>query len=147
MNEKGQILEAVTHKRPQTGADLIAGYDVGMSFMYTRELFEKTGPYKNGICEDFNWVVRAARHTSFGLIQNVLAGFRVHGGQLTGSNKEKEKKAADEAKALAAHYFAGCDAPENIKELEPTDAPGWIDGLFTGLDRWPVGPRETLDED
>lgn len=139
MNEQGQVLgPAVKHEQPQQGKDLIDGYDVGMSFMYTRELFEKTGPYLSRICEDYNWVVRAAQYTTFGLIKNVLAGFRVHGSQLTGSNKEEEKRAADDAKALARHYFAGAEAPQNINELVPRDAPGWTDGLFTGLNRWPV---------
>ena len=138
MNENGQAIGEVKHERPQTGEDLVDGYDVGMSFMYTYDLFAKTGPYLNTICEDFNWTVRAAQHTKFGLIKNILAGFRVHGGQLTGSNKDKEAKAAADAKALAAHYFKGAEAPSNKAELEPTEAPGWIDGLFTGIDRWPV---------
>lgn len=138
MDEQGKAMSKVLHTRPQKGVDLIDGYDVGMSFMYTKDLFAKTGPYLNRICEDFNWVVRAAQHTQFGLIKNVLAGFRVHGGQLTGSNKDKEKAAADDAKALAAYYFGGAEAPPNKSEMEPTEAPGWVDGIFVGLDRWPV---------
>ena len=138
MNERGQVLNTITHETPQTGTDLIEGYDVGMSFMYTKELFAKTGPYINRICEDFNWVVRAAQHTKFGLIKNVLAGFRVHGNQLTGSNKTEEKAAADDAKALARHYFTGAEAPENKAELESKEGPGWVDGEFVGLEEWPL---------
>jgi glycosyltransferase involved in cell wall biosynthesis len=136
LNERGQVISQVTHNEPQTGADLVEGYDVGMSFMYTKELFAKTGPYINRICEDFNWVVRAAQHTKFGLIKNVLAGFRVHGGQLTGSNKTEEKAAADDAKALAAHYFMGAEAPENKDEMETREGPGWVDGDFVGLESY-----------
>lgn len=136
LNEKGQAISEVIHDIPQNGKDLIEGYDVGMSFMYTKELFAKTGPYLSSICEDFNWTVRAAQHTTFGLIKNILAGFRVSNKQLTGSNKEKEKAAADSAKALAAHYFAGAEAPKNKAELEPTEGPGWVDGKFIGLKTW-----------
>jgi len=136
MNERGQVMREVKHNAPQQGADLVHGYDVGMSFMYTKELFAKTGPYINRICEDFNWVVRAAQHTTFGLIKNSLAGFRVHGSQLTGSNKQKEKAAADDAKALAAHYFHGAEAPQNKAELESRVGPGWVDGEFVGLKEW-----------
>lgn len=101
----GQPIKPVIHTKPQTGADLIEGYDIGMSFLYTKELWEKTGPYWNRICEDFNWVVRAAQHAEFGLVNAVLAGFRVHGGQITGSRQEEEKKAADDCKALARELF------------------------------------------
>jgi glycosyltransferase involved in cell wall biosynthesis len=101
----GQPIKPVIHNRPQTGADLIEGYDVGMSFLYTKELWDKTGPYWDRICEDFHWVVRAAQHAEFGLVNAVLAGFRVHGGQITGSRQEEEKAAADECKTLARELF------------------------------------------
>jgi hypothetical protein len=134
MNEQGKVLSKVDHKKPQSGADLVAGYDIGMSFMYTKDLWHKTGPYWNRICEDFHWVVRAAQHCAFGLIQNPLAAFRVHGGQLTGSNKEEEKRAADDCKALAAHLFCGAQEPENIQDFALPAAPGWENGIFVGLE-------------
>ena len=105
LREDGQPIKPVIHTNPQTGADLIEGYDIGMSFLYTKELWDKTGPYWDKICEDFNWVVRAAQHADFGLISAVLAGFRVHGGQITGSRQAEEKAAADECKALARELF------------------------------------------
>lgn len=105
MTEDGRKIRDVLHEKPQSGKDLIQGYDVGVSFMYTKELWDKTGPYWNKICEDFDWVVRAAQHTKFGLVKAVLAAFRVHGGQITGSRAEEEKAAADECKALAKELF------------------------------------------
>lgn len=112
MTEDGRMLRKVEHSRPQRGVDLIEGYDVGMSFMYTKNLWEKTGPYWNRICEDFDWCVRAAQHARFGLVKNVLAAFRVHGGQITGSRAEEEKAAADDCKALARKLFGGQGEPE-----------------------------------
>lgn len=109
VDQNGRKLEDIIHKKPQTGKDLIEGYDVGMSFMYTRELWEKTGYYWEKICEDFNFAVRAAQHTKFGLVNAILAAFRVHGNQITGSNTEKEKVAADECKALAYKLFGDKD--------------------------------------
>jgi len=105
MTEDGRKIRDVTHENPQRGKDLIAGYDVGISFMYTKELWDKTGPYWDKICEDFQWCVRAAQHTNFALVNAVLAGFRVHGGQITGSRKEEEAAAADECKRLARELF------------------------------------------
>lgn len=103
--EDGRRIRDIKHVKPQTGADLIAGYDIGMSFMYTKNLWNKTGEYWNRICEDFNWCVRAAQHTNFGLVQAVLAAFRVHSNQITGSNKTDEKAAADDCKKLAQELF------------------------------------------
>ena len=100
-----QPIRAVIHEKAQTGKDLIKGYDVGMSFMYTKELWEKTGEFWDDICEDYDWCVRAAQHTKFGLVNAILAGFRVHGGQITGSDAAREKAAADKCKALAKELF------------------------------------------
>ena len=113
----GQPIKAVIHNKPQTGADLIEGYDIGMSFLYTKDLWNKTGLYWNKICEDFNWTVRAAQHGDFGLINVVLAGFRVHGGQITGSRQEEEKAAADECKALARELFGEISKASIAAEL------------------------------
>ncbi len=113
MSEEGKKMQDVQHARPQRGVDLIEGYDVGMSFMYTKALWDKTGEYWGKICEDFDWCVRAAQHTTFGLVKNVLAAFRVHGGQLTGSRVAEEKAIADECKALARKLFGDSGVPEN----------------------------------
>lgn len=100
-----QPIRSVVHTKAQSGKDLIEGYDVGMSFMYTKKLWDKTGPYWNRICEDYDWVVRAAQHTKFALVNAVLAGFRVHNDQITGSRKEEERAAADDCKKLARELY------------------------------------------
>ena len=102
INEQGRPFQTITHQNPQSLEDLIRGYDIGMSFLYTKSLWDKTGPYWNRICEDYNWCVRAAQHTEFGLVKAVLAGFRIHSGQITGSRKNEEKAAADDCRALAS---------------------------------------------
>lgn len=106
VNERGQRLRDVIHANPQPAHDLVNGYDLGMSFMYTRELWDKVGEYKSGICEDYDWAVRAAEHTTFALVRQILAAFRVHGGQISGNRKEEEKAAADACKAIATQMIA-----------------------------------------
>lgn len=101
----GKPIRPVIHNKPQTGADLIEGYDIGMSFLYTKELWEQTGEFWDRICEDYHWVVRAAQHAEFGLVNAVLAGFRVHGGQISGNRQEEERAAADTCKVLARQLF------------------------------------------
>jgi glycosyltransferase involved in cell wall biosynthesis len=101
VNERGQRLREVIHTQPQPAHDLVNGYDLGMSFMYTKKLWDKVGDYKSGICEDYDWSVRAAEHTKFALIRQILAAFRVHGGQISGNRKEEELEAANACKALA----------------------------------------------
>ncbi len=105
INANGQPIQEVKHSNPQPAADLVNGYDIGMSFMYTRELWEKVGDYVSDICEDFNWAVRAAQFTKFGLIKASLAGFRVHGEQISGNRKEEEVAAANKCKMLALEYL------------------------------------------
>lgn len=106
VNNAGQQIGVVQHKDAQPKKDLVNGYDLGMAFAYTRNLYLKTGPYKKMICEDYEWSVRAACHTNFGLIKQFLAAFRVHDKQITGSRKEEELAAANEAKKLAAQFIA-----------------------------------------
>jgi len=130
INEGGQVINEVKHDKPQSGKDLCAGYDVGMSFMYTKNLWRKTGPYWNRICEDFDWTVRAAQHTEFGLIKNSLAAFRIHGGQITGNKKVEEKQAADDCKTLARDLFLGSEMPQKKREYNWRHAPGWHQGEF-----------------
>lgn len=94
-------LQDVIHKAPQPRKDLVNGYDLGISFLYSMDLWRKAGPYWNRICEDYEWAVRAAQYTEFGLARSILAAFRVHPGQITGSKVTEEKATADAAKALA----------------------------------------------
>lgn len=103
--EGRRIARDVVHKHTQPSHDLVNGYDLGMSFMYTMDLWRKTGLFWDRICEDYHWVVRAAEHTEFALIRQILAFFRVHENQITGSNKEEEKAAADECKRIAAQML------------------------------------------
>lgn len=106
IDEGGRKIGEVLHKEPQPRQDLVNGYDCGMAFGYTRALWEKVGDYQKEICEDFDFVVRAACHTNLGLIKEVLAAFRVHGAQITGSRKEEEKRAADNCKEKAKKFLA-----------------------------------------
>jgi glycosyltransferase involved in cell wall biosynthesis len=107
IRQDGHPIREVLHDKPQNGQGLINGYDIGMSFMYTKALWDKTGEYWDRICEDFNWCVRAAQFTNFGLVKSVLAGFRVHPGQISGNRREEEKAASEDCKALAQALFGG----------------------------------------
>jgi len=105
--EDNRAIELVKHERPQTGKDLIEGYDIGMSFMYTKALWDKAGPFWEKICEDFNFAVKAAQYTNFGLVKMPLAGFRIHGDQLTQRKKAEGEAAAEECRRLARELFGG----------------------------------------
>lgn len=108
IDANGGILQGrdVIHKQAQPSHDLANGYDLGMSFMYTMDLWRKTGLYWDRICEDYQWAVRAAEYTEFALVSKVLAAFRVHGSQITGSNRDEEAAAAQECKKIAAQMLA-----------------------------------------
>ena len=98
----GQQIHPVVHNKAQTPKDLISGYDVGMSFLYTKELWDKTGPYWNRPCEDYQWCVRAAQYTKFGLVSAVLAGFL----SVPSDTPENDiKEAADDCRSLARALF------------------------------------------
>jgi glycosyltransferase involved in cell wall biosynthesis len=105
IDANGRRLRDVVHEKPQPRADLVNGYDLGMSFMYTKELWDKSGPFWNRICEDYDWAVRAAEHTEFGLVKAMLAAFRVHGNQITGNNKEEEQATAEACRQAAARMI------------------------------------------
>ncbi len=105
IDANGKRLRDVVHKTPQSRPDLANGYDLGMSFMYTKELWDKTGPFWDRICEDYDWSVRAAQHTEFGLVRNILAAFRVHGGQISGNRKEEEAAASEAWRVLASEML------------------------------------------
>lgn len=105
MDANGRKIQDVLHQAPQPPEDLANGYDLGISFMYTKDLWLKTGEFWNEICEDFHWSVRAAQYTRFGLVKQILAAFRVHPGQISGNRKQQEKNAADACKSLAKEFI------------------------------------------
>jgi glycosyltransferase involved in cell wall biosynthesis len=116
IDQNDRVMQEVRHNQPQPAQDLINGYDIGMSFMYTKELWDNVGDYSSDICEDFNWVIRAAEFTRFALIKSILACFRVHQGQITGSRKEEEAAASSKCKALAMEYLKSGRYNKVIKE-------------------------------
>ena len=105
VDQNDRAIQKVEHTAPQPAHDLVNGYDIGMSFMYTKELWDKVGDYCHEICEDFNFVVRAAEHTRFALVKAILAGFRVHSDQISGHRKEEEAAASLACKQLALEYM------------------------------------------
>lgn len=106
MDANGNKIKDLFHEKPQTREDLANGYDLGVSFMYTMNLWRKTGLYWPNICEDYEWAVRAAQHTHFGLIKSVLVAYRVHPGQISGNKKEEEDAAAEHCRNLAKQFIA-----------------------------------------
>ena len=105
IDASGRRLRDVVHERPQPRGDLINGYDLGMSFLYTKELWDKAGPYWERICEDYDWAVRAAQFTEFGLVKRILAAFRVHSNQITGSDRTEEDAAAEACRQAARAFI------------------------------------------
>jgi len=116
IDQQDRAMRKIEHVQPQLAPDLVNGYDIGMSFMYTRELWEKVGDYCHEICEDFNWCVRAAEFTRFALVRSVLAGFRVHPNQISGHKKEEEAAASQKCKTLAMEYLKSGRYDKAIQE-------------------------------
>jgi len=120
IDANGRKINEVNHQNPQQRSDLVNGYDLGMAFMYTKELWDKTGPYWERICEDYDWAVRAAQFTEFGLIRGHLAAFRVHGNQITGSQKDEEDATAEACRQAARKFLEEGKYGELVKkEFKP----------------------------
>lgn len=105
MDAQGNKIKDLVHEKPQTREDLANGYDLGISFMYTMNLWRKTGLFWPNICEDYEWAVRAAQHTHFGLIKSVLSAYRVHPNQISGNRKDEEAAAAQHCRNLARQFM------------------------------------------
>jgi len=100
IDENNHVLDTVIHKPLNTG-NLIYGYDQGMAFMFRMSAKNQAGQYWRRICEDYDMAVRISQYGSFELVSLVLAAFRVSQQQLTGSNNEEEKRAAEHSRRLA----------------------------------------------
>lgn len=105
VQENGQPIRPVFHKKPQTGSDLAKEYNIGISLAYTKELWTKTGPYWNKPCEDYHWCVRAAQYARFGLINGILAGIRIVNAPVSRGRQLEEAAAADDCRELARNLF------------------------------------------
>jgi hypothetical protein len=104
----GKPIHPVIHKKAQTGADLIEGYDIGMSFLYTKELWEKTGAYWDRPCENYQWCVRAAQYTKFAIVSAILAGFFPN----PSAEPDDAGEAASDCRSLASTLFGEEIVPE-----------------------------------
>lgn len=100
LNHQGQAVQRVVHKAAGTQDRLKLGFDIGFSFMYTRDLWKQTGAYWEKGAEDYQWAVRAAQYGEFGLVSAVLAG------QIIGSATPNDEEAINECMELAATLFA-----------------------------------------
>jgi glycosyltransferase involved in cell wall biosynthesis len=100
INQNNRIINRIIHS-PIPRTDLQNGYDLGMSFMYTAELFKQVGGFWDKIIEDYEFAVKAAQYTEFLLVPEILAAYRVRQGQITGSRKEEESRLAAHCRDLA----------------------------------------------
>ena len=105
LNDKGQPIQRVAHNQAGTKDRLSAGFDIGFTLMYTRALWESTGPYWEKGAEDYQWCVRAAMNSEFGLVAASLAG------QIAGSAIPNDEEAIKECIELAAALFAPKEEP------------------------------------
>ncbi len=100
LNEFGQKIAETRHK-PIPRTDLQNGYDLGPGFLWRRSLQEKIGKYWNRICEDYFFAAKACAYTEFLLIPEILMGYRIRPGQITGSRQGEETSAANDCKKIA----------------------------------------------
>lgn len=61
---------------------------VGVAFLYTREVYERVGEYRDLVCNDLDYWLRAAREFSFAFIPEVLASNRKHGAMQTVTKRD-----------------------------------------------------------
>jgi glycosyltransferase involved in cell wall biosynthesis len=105
LNQQGQTVQRVIHNRVDTKKSLKDGYDMGIAMMYTKELWDKTGPYWDRLCENYQWCVRAAQYTDFGLVSAILAGYIVGSIQAPPGRQEQERAISEECQALASELL------------------------------------------
>ncbi len=125
LDEKGKSNKRVIHQSVDTQKTLMEKYDLGIAMIYTKELWQKTGPYWDGILENYQWAVRAAQYTNFGLIGAVLAGLVIHSQK--SPSPVQEKAVADECRTLARELFGGEPLNASLTEtLEQGTLPALI---------------------
>jgi len=101
LNPQGRAVQRISHNTTaNTKQRLMMSYDIGFSLMYSRELWEQTGPYWGKGAEDYQWAIRAAQYGEFGLVCAVLSG------QIIGSATPNDEEAIKECIELAAQLFA-----------------------------------------
>jgi len=103
ITKENKIVDKVIHQPTNNKQSLLEKYDAGVSLMYTRDLWKKTGPYWSQLCENYQWAVRAAEYTTFGLVGAVLVGLLIQ--EQTEAEVGAEKSAAEECKELARALF------------------------------------------
>lgn len=106
ITENGKPIRELRHAKTQPVEDLVNGYDLGPSFLYTKDLWLKAGQFWNKVCEDYEWATRAAQYTSFSLLPEVLMGYRIHGGQITNRKKDETDAAAEFCRQQAKRLLA-----------------------------------------
>lgn len=98
LNTQGQIIQEVKHDGIDIEEKLKAGNYIGVSLMYAKSLYEKTGPYWDRPHETHQWFIRALQYTKFGLISIPLVGAFPRDIKRT----EDDEKALEDARALAS---------------------------------------------
>lgn len=99
LDQNGRATQNIIHSRGDHKETLKNGYDVGVALMYTRGLWEKTGEYWERPVENYQWAVRAAQYTDFGLVNAVLAGVVPY------EAPHNDTTAVDDCKELAKNLF------------------------------------------
>lgn len=83
MDEHGALLDYTFLEPWHPGLLLANPGAVGVAFLYRSELARAVGPYRDLVCNDLDFWLRAARHFSFGFIPEVLARNRKHAAMQT----------------------------------------------------------------
>lgn len=106
LNPQGQVIQEIKHDG-NLEENLKRGNCIGISLMYSRALYEKTGPYWDRPSETHQWFIRALQHTKFQLIGTSLAGAFPREPRRTGD----DEKALEDAKALAEELLKKEEEP------------------------------------
>lgn len=100
VDEQGNGRQNIVHQKIEDKESLKNGCSIGPSFMYTRNLWEQTGEYWDRPAENYQWCVRAAQYTDFGLVNAMLAGVIIRP-----NSDAQDPQAIEDCRELARNLF------------------------------------------
>ncbi|WP_051694109.1 glycosyltransferase family 2 protein [Desulfohalovibrio reitneri] len=89
LDAAGNLLDVVRLEPYYPGLLLVNPGAVGVGFLYRREVYERLGAYRDLVCNDLDYWLRAAREWDFTHVPEVLAENRKHGAMQTVLRREE----------------------------------------------------------
>jgi glycosyltransferase involved in cell wall biosynthesis len=122
VDEEGRLIGAMIPGPPES---LILDNRVGGCFLYTREVYEKTGDYDPNfrLAEDYDYWVRVSKRFRMAPMDEDLYLYRLHPGNLTAEHGERRvREVVDRVRALR-YSRARLDAADGLRAFHRGDRP------------------------